>query len=120
MDPVQAFLQDNALVTPLFPPTSRYYGVAAAQLTMPDGSVVAYVRRRFLPDPDSLSLVEEHVVAAGDRIDNLAAAYLGDPQQYWRICDANRAVRPADLTATPGRRLRITLPEGMTGVPGAS
>ena len=51
----------------------------------------------------------------GDRIDNLAAKYLGDPQQYWRLCDGNGAVRPDELTETPGRRLRITLPEGVPG-----
>ena len=28
MDPVQAFLQANALTPPAFPPTSRYYGIA--------------------------------------------------------------------------------------------
>jgi hypothetical protein len=58
-------------------------------------------------------------VVAGDRLDNLAARHLGDPQQYWRICDANRAVRPDELIETLGRALRITLPEGVPGVPDA-
>lgn len=116
MDPVQAFMQANALVTPLFPPTSRYHGMAAAQLTLPDGTVVAYLPRRFVPRPERFSVVSEHVVEAGDRIDNLAARYLGDPLQYWRICDANAAMRPGELTAVPGRRLVITLPEGIPGV----
>jgi hypothetical protein len=119
MDPVQAFLQANALTAPLFPPTSRYYGVAAAQMSLPDGTTVVYLRRRFLPPPENFALLQEHVVAAGDRIDNIAAHYLGDPLQYWRICDANRAVRPAELTDTAGRRLRITLPEGVPGAPDA-
>ena len=120
MDPVQAFLQANALATPLFPPTSRYSGIAAAQMTLLDGTTIVYVRRRFVPPPENFALLQEHVVAAGDRLDNIAAQYLGDPQQYWRICDANRAVRPDDLTATPGRRLRITLPEGVPGAPDAA
>lgn len=115
MDPVQAFLQANALVTPLYPATSRYYGIAAAQLTLPDGTTVAYLRRRFVPPPENFALLREHVVAAGDRIDNLASQYLGDPLQYWRICDANRATSPAALTETAGTRLRITLPEGIPG-----
>jgi hypothetical protein len=119
MDPVQAFLQANALTAPLFPPSSRYYGVAAAQMSLPDGTTVVYLRRRFLPPPENFALLQEHVVAAGDRIDNIAAHYLGDPLQYWRICDANRAVRPAELTDTAGRRLRITLPEGVPGAPDA-
>jgi nucleoid-associated protein YgaU len=116
MDPVQAFLQANALVTPLFPPTSRYHGIAAAQLTLPDGTTIAYLRRRFVPSPENFALLQEHVVAAGDRLDNLAGRYLGDALQYWRICDANRAMRPDNLTATAGRRLRITLPEGIARV----
>jgi hypothetical protein len=33
----------------------------------------------------------------------------------WRLCDANGAMRPDELTETPGRRLRITLPEGIPG-----
>jgi hypothetical protein len=116
MDPLEAFMQANALATPLFPPTSRYYGIAAAQLTLPDGTVIAFLRRRFVPPPENFALLFEHVVAAGDRLDNLAAQYLGDPLQYWRICDANRAIRPDDLTAEVGRRLRITQPEGIPGV----
>jgi nucleoid-associated protein YgaU len=116
MDPVQAFLQANALITPLFPPTSRYHGIAAAQLTLADGTTIAYLRRRFVPPPENFALLQEHVVAAGDRLDNLAARYLGDPLQYWRLCDANRAMRPDELTATAGRLLRITLPEGIPGV----
>lgn len=116
MDPLEAFMQANALVTPLFPPTSRYHGIAAAQLTLPDGTVIAFLRRRFVPPPENFALLFEHVVAVGDRLDNLAAQHLGDPLQYWRICDANRAIRPGDLTAEIGRRLRITQPEGIPGV----
>ncbi|NHN79645.1 LysM peptidoglycan-binding domain-containing protein [Azotobacter chroococcum] len=119
MDPIEAFMQANALTTPLFPPTSRYHGIAAAQLTLPDGTTVAYLKRRFVPPPENFALLQEHMVAAGDRLDNLAARYLGDPQQYWRICDANGAMRPDELTETAGRRLRITLPEGIPGAPDA-
>lgn len=115
MDPVQVFMQANAMIAPLFPPTSRYYGIAATQVTLASGTTVAYLRRRFVPPPENFALLQEHVVAAGDRIDNLAARYLGDPQQYWRICDANGATRPDALTETPRTRLRITLPDGVPG-----
>lgn len=119
MDPVQAFLRANALHTPLFPATSRYHGITAAQLTLPDGTMIAYMRRRFVPPPERFTLLIEHYVVSGDRLDNLAAGYLGDPQQFWRICDANRAMRPDELIETIGRALRITLPEGVPGVPDA-
>jgi hypothetical protein len=117
MDPTQAFLQANALATPLYPNTSRYYGIATAQRTAIDGTVITYLKRRFVPPPESFSLLAEHLVVAGDRIDNLAAHYLGDAQQYWRICDANRAMCPSELTRTVGSVVRITLPQG---IPGAS
>ncbi|MFC0111328.1 hypothetical protein [Kibdelosporangium aridum] len=44
----------------------------------------------------------------GDRADVLANRYIGDPEQWWRIADANPVLDPRDLTSTPGRRLRIT------------
>lgn len=115
MDPVQAFMQANGLTAPLYPPTSRYYGIASAQLTRPDGSVVTYLKRRFVPPPENFATLAEHQVVSGDRIDNLAAHYLGDPEQYWRVCDANGAMDPAELTAVIGRPVRITLPEGVPG-----
>lgn len=116
MDPVQAFLQSNSLSIAAFSATSRYYGLEVVEYQRADGTTVAYIRRRFVPRPERFSVLTEHVVAAGDRIDNLAARYLGDAEQYWRICDANRAMRPDDLTATAGQRLLITLPEGIPGV----
>ena len=100
-----------------FPMTSRYYGIATAMLITTDGRPVAYLRRRFVPPPERFALLLEHTVVEGDRLDNLTAQYLGDPEQFWRLCDANAAMRPEELTETVGRRLRITLPEGITGVP---
>ena len=115
MDPVQAFMQANGLTAPLFPPTSRYYGIASAQLANPGGSMVSYLKRRFVPPRENFATLAEHQVVSGDRPDTLAARYLGDPEQYWRMCDANGTMDPADLTATVGRYVRITLPEGMPG-----
>jgi hypothetical protein len=51
----------------------------------------------------------------GDRPDTIAAARLGDAEQYWRVCDANTVMHPRDLTAEIGRRIRIVMP----GVEGA-
>jgi hypothetical protein len=93
----------------MFQPTSRYYTVEIAEWTAADGRVVRYVRRRFIPlDPPVVRA--EHPVIAGDRLDNVTARYLADPEQFWRVCDANRAERPDDLTAQPGRVLVIPMP----------
>jgi hypothetical protein len=98
-----------------FPPTSRYATVQTTQLNLPDGTRVTYLRRRFVPPPERFDDLGEHVVAEGDRLDNVTALYLDDPEQFWRLCDANTALRPDELTETIGRRLRITLPEGIVG-----
>jgi hypothetical protein len=101
------------LATTLFPQTSRYYGSAIRRHVLPSGKTVSYLERRFVPHPDRFALLGEHTVVAGDRPDNLAATYLGDPEQFWRIADANYVMNPMELTATVSRRLRITLPEGI-------
>lgn len=96
-----------------FPPTSRYYGIELATLELPDGAQRVYLRRRFLPQSSRFALLRTHLVAADERVDRLAAQELGDPQAFWRICDANDVKRPEELTDDLGRRLRITLPEGI-------
>ncbi|WP_054032069.1 hypothetical protein [Desulfatitalea tepidiphila] len=105
----------------LFPPTSRYHGIETATLETdggPQGAFqILYLRRRFVPSPERFALLQEHAVEAGDRLDNITARYLGDPLQFWRVCDANNAMNPFDLTAAVGRRLRITLPEGLPEMP---
>ncbi|MFP5246424.1 MAG: LysM domain-containing protein [Thermoanaerobaculia bacterium] len=105
----------NAPKTPPFGPTSRYHGIEIAELSLPDGGTARYVRRRFIPQPSQYETLTEHTVTAGDRIDNITSHYLGDPEQYWRVCDANAALRPDDLTDTVGERIRITLPACIPG-----
>jgi nucleoid-associated protein YgaU len=106
------------MATAPVPPTSRYAGIEVAYLVETEGRVVAYLRRRFLPPPERLAPRTEHTVVQGDRLDRIAAAYLGDPEQFWQIADANRAMRPDELTDVPGRRLRITHPDGVPGLTG--
>jgi hypothetical protein len=106
-------------MTMTFPPTSRYYSIQTATIDAPDGTVLVFLRRRFVPPPDRFALLQEHVVTQGERLDNITARYLDDPEQFWRVCDANRAMQPDELTADVGRRLRIALPEGIPGTPGA-
>jgi hypothetical protein len=118
---MQALMQFIGLQPSLFAPTSRYAGIETATLTAADGSTVAYVKRRFLPQPGDLAQLQRHTVRQDDRLDIIAAKYLGDPQLFWRICDANAAMQPEGLTAQVGRVLRICLPAGVPGgAPGAS
>jgi hypothetical protein len=98
------------------PPTSRYYGTDTATTVLPDGRMVSYLRRRFVPPPERFALLREHVVGQDERIDRLTAAYLGDPQAFWRVADGNTALQPEQLCAVIGRRVRITLPEGVPGL----
>jgi hypothetical protein len=118
-DPLQRLLQAGGASTAHFPPTSRYHGLETATLEMPAGNIVVYLRRRFVPPPERFALLQEHTVTQGDRLDNLAAQYLGDPEQFWRLCDANGVMRPDELTETVGRTVRITLPEGIPAAPHA-
>jgi hypothetical protein len=101
----------------MFPPTSRYANIEIAQLDLDQGRTVNYLRRRFVPQLDRFVPLLEHVVVEGDRLDNVTARYLGDAEQFWRVADANGAMRPDELTETPGRRLLITLPEGIAVAP---
>ncbi len=57
-------------------------------------------------------------IAEGDRRDVLAWRNLGDAELWWRLADANGAVDPRELTDPIGKRLRITLPEGVPGTNG--
>jgi hypothetical protein len=117
---MQALFQFAGLQPSLFAANSRYLGLATSTLVTPDGTSIAYVQRRFIPQPTQLVQLQQHAVVQGDRLDILAAQYLGDPQLFWRICDANGAMRPQDLTATVGRILRICLPAGIPGGPSAA
>ena len=95
----------------MFEYTSRYYDLETATYTTPDGRVVAYKRRRFLPRGGEMSPLAEVTVTRGDRLDLIAARTLGDPEQFWRVCDANDAMNPVILTEDPGRTLRVPVPQ---------
>jgi hypothetical protein len=114
-DAVQAMLAQTSLQRNLFTATSRYYGTDTQTLTDTSGKVIIYLQRRFVPSPDRFQLLQEHSVKQAERLDNIAARFLGDPELFWRIADANGAMRPEDLVKTVGKKLKITLPEGVTG-----
>lgn len=99
----------------MFEPASRYANIEQATLSViePDGGTreIRYIRRRFLPPPDSMTTLVEHTVTQGERLDNITARYLGDPTQFWRVCDANGVMRPEELTDEIGRAIRIAMPK---------
>jgi hypothetical protein len=89
--------------------SSRYYDIEIAKLQTPSNQTIVYLRRRFLPSSQWFEIVQEHQVSEGDRLDNITANYLDDPELFWQLCDANNAMHPDELTAQIGRRLRIPL-----------
>jgi hypothetical protein len=91
-------------------PTSRYAQVPIATLTDAEGRTIAYLTRRFLPQGRELPLLAETQLAPGERLDLLANRTLGDPEQFWRVCDANDAMNPNELEEE-GRPLRVPLPQ---------
>ena len=95
----------------MFPPTSRYFGIETAKFIDATGREIIYLRRRFLPDSGTMVVIAEHTVTEGDRLDNVTAQYLDDPEQFWRLADANDAMQPEELTSEVGRRLRIPIPQ---------
>ncbi len=114
-DALSAITKVAAQSAQAFPANSRYTRTETTTLEGSDGRKIAYLRRRFVPPADRFDLLQEHVVTQGDRLDNLAAKYLGDPELFWQIADANEAMAPEELTDTVSRKLRITLPEGIPG-----
>ncbi|MFM0225684.1 LysM domain-containing protein [Paraburkholderia dipogonis] len=101
-----------------YAPNSRYYTTETTEFVQPDFTRVVYLRRRFVPDPSRFVTMQEYRVMEGDHIDRMAAAVLGDPQQFWRLPDANGDLDARDLEEV-GRRIRLTLPDGMGGTGGA-
>jgi hypothetical protein len=74
------------VIAVVFDKLSRYRTVPNVAAPDATGRVVASKDFRLLPDVTGLF---RHTVLAGDRPDQLATTYYGDPLRYWHICDAN-------------------------------
>lgn len=74
------------MIAVVFDRFSRYRTVPDVAVPDATGRVVASKDIRPLPD---VTGTFRHTVHAGDRPDQLASTYYGDPLRYWRICDAN-------------------------------
>ena len=119
--PLQALIQMGMVPTVTFPADSRYYATGTLTYVTPAGGTITYLARRIVPQPGApnFATIATHSVRQGDRLDLIAAKYLGDPLIFWLICDANGAIEPAELVATLGRVLNITTPQGVPGAPNA-
>jgi hypothetical protein len=88
---------------------SRYEGTLTATLVDARGRELRYKVVRMIPEsPPRFG----YAVAAADRLDTIAFEVFQDPERFWRICDANRALWPPELTRRPGRIIAIPAPEG--------
>jgi len=88
----------------MFSPGSRYERVPTAVHVDRDGTQRPYVLLRTFPPPAPTQ--QHHEFAEHERLDLVAWRFLGDPEQFWRLCDANATLQPATLEIV-GRRLRI-------------
>lgn len=95
----------------MFDMNSRYHTIEEANHTLANGQVVRYKRRRFVPQPDSMETLIHVRIEQKDRIDCITADTLGDPLQFWRLCDANYVMHPSELTDEIGRHIRIPIPK---------
>jgi hypothetical protein len=83
----------------MFFPGSRYEKSRIAQIVADDGSIVSAVAA---PRPLQDAVAQTHRVMQGQRLDHIAAHYLGDATAFWRLCDAANAIAPDALAARPG------------------
>lgn len=90
----------------MFQTNSRYLEVENAVIHK-DGRNIQYKTRRFLPKSTGV-IVQEMQITKGDRLDNIAARIIGDPEQFWRICDSNNIMHPLEITKESGRKITIT------------
>ncbi len=80
-----------------FDPQSRYARQDETVYTAPDGTPMRYLTRRLVSrveEPARASYADSKVRA---RVDLLSLRLLGDPLQFWRVCDAAVALDPLSL-----------------------
>jgi nucleoid-associated protein YgaU len=83
-------------------PGSRYATTPLVALDESDGRRTLALRRA-----PATPGVLEHVVVGGERLDQLAARFYGDPTRYWLLLDANPDVLNPFALLESGRRIRV-------------
>ena len=109
---IQAMFEAGIVEATDFPAESRYHGLPTRMLTAEDGRQVPYLARRFAPAPEAFATTAYRTVLEGERLDQIAASSIGNPEAFWMHCDANRAIWAEELEQ-PGAEIRLTLPEGV-------
>lgn len=115
MTDISKLLQQVGAKPGYFSLSSRYKDILTSTMASNDGQSIVYLRRRFVPKAEKFTVIQEHTVSEGERLDNIAHKYLGDPERFWQLCDANNALHPDELTEINGDVINITLPEGIPG-----
>lgn len=97
----------------MFDTTSRYFSIATTTIAVPDPDggtrELRYIKRRLIPAGESMTTLLEHTFVEGERLDMITARYLGDPTQFWRVCDANNVMEPDELEEV-NRPIKIAMP----------
>lgn len=93
-----------------YPANSRYANAPVLNWRAADGTEIRYIGRRIIPEMSEYSTLDTYRASGHKRIDGLAEDYYGDPELYWRICDANGIERPSEALAEDGTKLTIPLP----------
>jgi hypothetical protein len=98
----------------VFGKLSRYRAVPDVAVPDADGRVVTAKDTRPLP---VVTGTYRHTVDAGDRLDQLANTYYGEPTRYWRICDANPDILSPLALLGDEPVVTTTFPVTIAGVP---
>ncbi len=106
--PLEALFGAGLLPKTDFGPESRYHGSEVRALVQRDGTTIAYLARRLVPSPERFATLSVYRVEEGERLDQVTARLIGDPEQFWALCDVNGAVWPEELEGQ-GVRVRLTL-----------
>jgi hypothetical protein len=85
---------------------SRYETTGTYRVTGPQGREVTVAKPHRPPPRERVALLGFHPRKQDQRLDVIAAHYLGDATAFWRLCDATATAVPDALAA----RDRIGIP----------
>lgn len=87
-------------------PSSRYAGLPERHVALPGGRAAPVLAQRIIPPPGAPP-AGEFATRQDERADALAARVLGDPLQWWRLCDASLLPHAQALVGPSRRVLRL-------------